>query len=191
MPQPWGRRIRRQAQPYDGGPHGLASLQMLGILTNHPHCMGLGAITLGNLLQQAGRRLAACAMLLRGMRAEKHRLNARTDCRHFTLHVQMNGVEVIHIKTATPQTRLVGGQREMPSPAIELRHSVQHPLLGRPVLERHNGVFALNVQSTDTIQNGKLHKRVELWQPEDPSIQAALPGINAPDSHRHRRVCRR
>lgn len=76
LPQPWGWRIRRQAQPYDVGPHGLASLQMLGVLTNHPHCMGLGAITLGNLLQQAGRRLAACAMFL-GVCGQKNTASMR------------------------------------------------------------------------------------------------------------------
>ena len=153
-----------------------ARLQMPGVLTNHPDLVGLCPIAMGNLLQHARRRQAAGTGVVRGVGTKENSLNACAHGSHFSLHAQMNGVELIHIKTAAPNAGLIGCQGNLPASTIELRHRIEHAWLRHPVLERHYGVFTLGIESAYAVKDGELHKLGAENAANVHMIRAALAG---------------
>ena len=53
-------------------------LQIAQMVTDGRHALEVHAVALANLLEQAGSRFAASAVLVRAMWAEKHRVNPTT-----------------------------------------------------------------------------------------------------------------
>ena len=83
-------------------PSGGTGLQIAQGVAHRWHAGQLHAVAFGDLFKQARRRFAAMAVVIRAVRAIKHRIDAPTGRRQKLVHLGVHGVEGGHVIQTSP-----------------------------------------------------------------------------------------
>ncbi|KAG0764750.1 hypothetical protein G6F22_018159 [Rhizopus arrhizus] len=112
---------------------------------------------MADLLEHAGARLAAGAVVIRTVRAQEHGIDAAADCGQLAPHLGVDGGQRVHVEQAARQAGLVGGDHHLP---IRLRQSgdrLQAARQGDPFVGILDERIAVLIDDAVAVEDDQFH----------------------------------